>query len=168
MIQYRKRTSTTRIIVHDSHTVPDERLASEVERWDAFRDGLKMGLTGVGYHAIHNRDGSRHMGRHHSEIGSHTPTQNLDSIGVCLVGGREPDEYGYPINDIGVDNFTPEQIKDCFDFALEMFEHYGQLLIVGHTEVQRYVRKRTPNCPCLDMDDFRQRFHIYQTTGHLI
>jgi hypothetical protein len=168
MIEYRKRKSTTRIILHDSHTVPDDRLASDVDRWDAYREGLKMGLTGVGYHCIHNRDGSRHIGRHHSVIGSHTPTQNLDSIGICLVGGREPDEFGYPIKDHGVDNFTPEQVKDSFDFILEMFEIYGPLNIVGHYEVQRYIRKGVPTCPCIDMDDYRQRFDIYRKTGELL
>ena len=168
MIKYRKRKSTTRIILHDSHTVPDEMLASDVQRWDAHRGGLKMGYTGVGYHAIHNRDGTRQIGRHHSEIGSHTPTQNLDSIGTCLVGGREADVNGYPINDVGEDNFTDAQIKDSFDFILEMMEIYGPLKIVGHQEVQRYVKKSTPPCPCIDMDDYRQRLNIYQTTGHLL
>ncbi len=168
MIQYRKRKVTKTIFLHDSHTVPQERLASDIERWDAHRDGVKMGLSGIGYHFIHNRDGSRHIGRHHSVIGSHTPTRNMESIGHCLVGGREPDELGSPVLDVGVDNFTEASILDCFNAMLEMMEIYGPLEVLGHYERQRHVRRHRPNCPCLDMDDFRQRLEIYRQTGHLL
>jgi hypothetical protein len=165
-IRYRPRTETRRIILHDSHTTPElGGGALDVPRWadQAKEGGLKMGLLSTGYHIIKKRDGTMVTARQWDLVGTHTPGHNMDSIGYCLVGGRE--HY----TDQGVDNFTDEQIKTLFAFVvLARVTFMSDIELVGHTEVQSYHHRDRPRCPPLDMEDLRQSLNIYLTTGELI
>jgi len=157
-IKYKARTATTRIILHDSHTVPGEP-------WKALaRDGgLKMGLLGIGYHFIIERDGGPIETRERHLIGTHTPGHNMDSIGVCLVGGRDhfPMSGGFQPSLEHTDNFTLEQRHALFDLVLELRATFGPIPLLGHTEVQKYRNRNLPPCPCIDMDDLRQDLEVY-------
>lgn len=156
-IIYKPRAETTRIILHDSHTIPAIGTALEVPRWKALAwdGGLKMGLLGIGYHFILERDGHVEETRNRHLIGTHTPGNNMDSIGVCLVGGREEGHY------LGVPNFTPQQMDSLFELVIELRQEFGPIPIVGHSEVQRYRNKSLPDCPPIEMDDLRQDFEVY-------
>jgi hypothetical protein len=81
-------------------------------------------------------DGLIEKGRPDNYIGSHCQGQNLHSIGICLIGGKKPDEFTekqfkalstlldklvvlYKNDDIyGHYNFSP---KDCPNFDVEEF-----------------------------------------------
>lgn len=153
-IKYKPRTSTTRIILHDSHTAPGERWHPEA------RDGgLKMGLLGIGYHFIIERDGGPIETRKRDLIGTHTPGHNMDSIGVCLVGGRSHRNGDHE------NNFTDGQIVTLFQLVLKLREQFGPIPLLGHTEVQKYRNRNLPNCPCLDMDDLRQDLEVFALEG---
>lgn len=156
-IKYKTREKTTRVILHDSHTRPDVCCTEDVPRWSvlAHEGGLKMGILSIGYHAIIERDGTRVMCRGLDLIGSHTPGHNMDSIGVCLVGGREED------GGEGVDNFTQEQRREFLRFFHELTKTYGPLRLEGHSEVQRFRHRDHPPCPPLDMDLLREDVALF-------
>lgn len=155
VIRYKDRRETKLVILHDSHTQPGS--AMDVPRWAqlAHDGGLKMGLLAVGYHYIIERDGEVVQCRGREKIGTHTPGLNLESIGVCLVGGREE-----PGGD-GVDNFTPAQRHALLSLLHELRQAYPGIKVRGHTEVQRYRRAGHPACPPIDMDLLREDLDLY-------
>lgn len=165
LIRYKNRTETNRIILHDSHTTPEIVKGDQVERWAgvAREGGLHMGLLGIGYHFIIERDGTKVIGREVNLIGTHTPTHNLDSIGICLVGGRED---GAP--NIGVDNFTGKQRLTLFKIIERLEETYGELQIVSHSEVQKYRNRQLPPCPPIDMELLRADYKIFKFDRSLL
>ena len=150
-IRYKPRRITTRIILHDSHTAPGEPWRHEA--WDG---ALKMGLLDTGYHFIIEQDGATHETRDRHLIGTHTPGFNMDSIGICLVGGRERGSH------LGANNFTPVQMEALFVLLSDLYVEFGSIPIRGHSEVQRYRSKSLPNCPPIDMDDLRQDYEVFR------
>lgn len=158
LIKYKPRASTKRIIIHDSHTEPLIEHVEDISRWhlDAREGALRMGLLSIGYHFIIERDGEVVKGRPEELIGSHTPGHNMDSIGVCLVGGREHGVEG------GVDNFTSSQRKELLKLIRWLNDKYGPLKLKGHSEVQRYRNRNLPPCPSLDMDLLRDDVELYE------
>lgn len=163
LITYKPRQSTTQIILHDSHTTPKESSVKDVSRWhlDAYDGALQMGLLGIGYHFIIERDGTRVACRQWDRIGSHTPGFNDDSIGICLVGGR--DYNGDP-----EDNFTVEQRAEAFRLIQECIKEFGPLKIKGRYEIQRFRNKGRPKSPFLDMEMFRADYDIFNTMGVIL
>ena len=158
LIKYRPRAETTRIILHDSHTIPDIESIDEVTRWrdQAWDKGLKMGLLDIGYHFIIERQTPYVVEtRDRTLIGTHTPGHNMDSIGICLVGGREVGVDG------GVNNFLKTQIDALFDLIYGLRQEFGFIKLVGHSEVQKYRNRMLPDCPTIEMDDLRQDLDIY-------
>ncbi len=57
-------------------------------RWVARFNPL---LRSIGYHYVVDLDGRIWPGRHLTEVGAHASGHNAASVGVCLVGGAEPD-----------------------------------------------------------------------------
>lgn len=159
-IEYKDRSSTKRIIIHDSHTAPEIGQAEEVSRWhiDAHMGAQKMGLMSIGYHYIIERDGTVVEGRGEKKIGSHTPGHNMDSIGICWVGGRDPD--GEP-----EDNLTHPQRLAMLKLCADLMSRHGPLKVFGHSELQRYRNPRLPKCPYMDIGLFREDLKLYQEVG---
>ena len=167
-IVYRARKETQRIILHDSHTTPDIEHGEDVPRWSAMaRDGgLRMGLLGVGYHFVVERDGTVVETRKRHLVGTHTPGHNMDSIGVCLVGGREGSG-----GDLGVNNFTRRQKRSLLELVAGLrkeFSSFGDIPVLGHSEVQKYRNKSLADCPCMDMEEFRQDLALYEHNGAIL
>lgn len=150
MIKYKMREETKRIILHDSHREPPYDIP-----WldEARREALRMGLLSTGYHFIIERDGRVFEIRPRLLIGTHTPSHNLDSLGVCLDGGREAGQVA--------DNFTDEQFDSLKSLCIELraqfrgpFGEKGELEVVGHDETIRHKRNG-PQCPAFDVESFR-------------
>jgi hypothetical protein len=156
-IKWKARVWTNQIILHDSHTGPDVENVHDYLRAGAH----KMGLLDIGYHALIERDGTVIETRPHDLIGSHTPGHNLDSIGVCLLGGKGltgPE-----------DNFTYAQKLGLFGYLAMLQRHYlretdEEPKIRGHTELNSFVNRKEP-CPCLDIDMLRDDFTYFKTYG---
>ena len=157
LLRYKPRKETRRIILHDSHTVPEIQEVMDVPRWASLaQDGaLKMGLMSIGYHFIIERNGFVVGCRDVDLIGSHTPGFNMDSVGICLVGGREE------LDGEGVDNFTKGQRHALLSLCHELRLKYPGVVLQGHTEVQRYRRRDHPPCPPIDMDLLREDLDLY-------
>lgn len=164
-MKFKPRAKTSRIILHDSHTTPEVVRAVDVLRWT----GMKMGLLDIGYHWIVERDGTCIPTRDEETIGTHTPGCNLDSIGVCLVGGRshrlQLDDRHHGPDDYPDDNFTESQKVGLYDLLLGIKHRYPGIALYGHSEVQRYRNKDLPPCPMLDMHELRADLLTYAATG---
>jgi len=157
-LKYKDRKETKFIILHDSHTRPDVEQVGDVPRWYdlANSQGLQMGLLSIGYHDIIERDGRVVECRHHAVIGSHTPGFNMESIGICLVGGREE-----PGGD-GIDNFTKVQRVALLRRIHELKTLYPGVKVRGHSEIQRFRNRELPPCPPIDMDLLREDIDLYE------
>lgn len=156
-LKYKVRQETTLAILHDSHTRPDVCAVEDVPRWAdlAHQNGLKMGLLSIGYHFIIERDGTVVPCQEVDRIGAHTPNFNMESIGICLVGGRE-EEGGD-----GVDNFTRDQRISLLRLLHELRTKYPGLKVRGHSEVQRFRRAGHPPCPPIDMALLREDLDLF-------
>jgi N-acetylmuramoyl-L-alanine amidase len=146
-MDYRPRSKTTHIIVHDSHTPTDLPSAEHYLRWL----GRVKGLLDIGYHAVIDRDGSIIETRAWDSIGSHAPGYNHVSVGLCLFGGADP------TGQRAENNFTPNQMAVLQDTIAMLTTRYGPLQVVGHTELQRvkYRKGAFSRCPCIDMAALR-------------
>lgn len=164
-VVYKLRASTSRIIVHDSHTGPEIGQVEEVSRWhiEAGENAKRMGLMSIGYHFIIERDGHVVPCRDVDRIGTHAPGNNLDSIGICLVGGRMADR-----TDVPEDNFTGAQRKALIKLIVELRQKYGDIAICGKTEVQRYKNRALPPSPYMDMDLLRDDVKVFEQMGVIL
>lgn len=142
-MNYRARSRTTYLIVHDSHTSPDVVDGETYLR----HKGRQMGLLDVGYHLLIERSGKLVVCRKAHLMGSHTPGFNDEAVGICLLGGANA--AGEP-----EDNFTPIQREVLRWTLADLLAKWPEAKVVGHTELARY-RKRRLRCPSLDMDDLR-------------
>jgi len=109
--------------------------AYEIDRWHR-----QKGYFRIGYHFVIRRDGTIEKGRALDEIGAHVQGYNNKSIGICMVGGTDP--QGRPEN-----NFTPEQF-DKLKFLLQaLTADYPKAIVQGHRDFPG-VKK---DCPCFDV-----------------
>lgn len=159
MITYKVRTHTRLLILHDSHTKPDVERIVQVLRWQ----GRKMGLLDIGYHFVIDRDGHITETRPQALIGTHTRGHDLDSIGLCLIGGLDADGRRE-------DNFTEDQRRSLFDLVRILKGQYQGVSLMGHDELIRStdVKHRQHHCPACDMGDLRDNYHQYVSYGGLL
>jgi N-acetylmuramoyl-L-alanine amidase len=54
-------------------------------------------LQSIGYHYVVDLDGKVWTGRHLDEPGAHVAGHNANSVGICLVGGIEPNDAAYSL-----------------------------------------------------------------------
>ena len=77
-----------KIIVHCSASDTTTKV-SDIYRWHV----VENGWDNIGYHVIIDMEGQSHRGRPLKEIGAHCYGHNKDSIGVCLIGGKDQFDY---------------------------------------------------------------------------
>lgn len=152
----RRRRKTSFLVVHCDHSKPSVRKPIENLRWQ----GRALGLLDIGYHGIIDRDGCLHLIRSMDLQGSHTPGFNHESVGVCLIGGRDDDGRH-------VANFTFAQLSTLVSITASFQAYYPQARAVGHSEIQQ-VRKvgaasgkrvhagSGRHCPIVDMEEVRR------------
>jgi N-acetyl-anhydromuramyl-L-alanine amidase AmpD len=108
--------------------------AAEIRQWHKAK-----GWRDVGYHYVINRRGGVETGRPESEIGAHTIGHNLDSIGICLAGGKKADE---PKPD---SNFTLNQLNALKLVIESLLLKYPGAKVFGHRDFA------PRDCPCFDV-----------------
>lgn len=59
-------------------------------RTEAIAKSFNPTLKSIGYHFVIDLDGTVSTGRHLEEVGAHVSGFNRASVGICLVGGTEP------------------------------------------------------------------------------
>lgn len=121
-----------KIIVHcsDSPYMRDDS-AADIDAWHRQR-----GFRKIGYHYVVRLDGRIEKGREEREVGAHCKTQNLHSIGVCYIGGRDP-------NGKLADTRTQAQKESLYTLLSSLVEKY-HCPVFGHRDFSRKP------CPCFD------------------
>ena len=77
----------TKIIVHCSATPEGKDFTvADITRWHKQRK-----FVTIGYHYVIYRNGEVHNGRPEAQIGAHCTGHNVNSIGVCYIGGVAKD-----------------------------------------------------------------------------
>ena len=145
----RPRQSTDLIVVHCSATKARfvDVDATDIDRWHKAK-----GWLGIGYHFVILRDGTLEKGRDVDAIGAHVYGHNLNSIGICVVGGLDP--RGDP-----EDNFTVEQKEMLAVLIIGLTLRYGVITVVGHRDfspdldgdgiIEEFEWLKA--CPCFDV-----------------
>lgn len=118
------------LVIHCSATPAHMNIGvEEINRWH-----VERGFNQVGYHFIIRRDGVVQRGRPEAVIGAHTLGYNVNSLGICMVGGT--DKKGRPEN-----NFTSQQWIALYNLCTKLTNKYTINAIRGHNEVD------TKACP---------------------
>lgn len=141
-----KRKTTNFLIIHCAATPPEMDIGvAEIRKWHTdppkIVDGGNIGGNGwsdVGYHFVIRRSGGTETGRDIDRIGAHARGHNIDSIGICLVGGV--DHRGKPDC-----NFTAAQWESLRRLYWTIRSAYPRIVAKGH----RGVSARA--CPCFDV-----------------
>lgn len=135
-----------RIIVHCSaepHGRPTD--AATIDRWHRAR-----GWSGIGYHYVIKTDGTIEQGRALRSPGAHASGHNVDSIGICLVGGL--DENMQPTEHLG--DYNPSQVKSLVALVKALLSEVPGLSIHGHRE---FAAKA---CPCFDIKELKDLLQV--------
>ena len=136
--------SLSRIIIHCSATREGQDVSVDtIRRWHEDR-----GWSDIGYHFVIGIDGTIHRGRDIDKIGAHTYRHNLDSIGVCYVGGLEED------GKTPRDTMTEMQEIAMLELIKSLRVTFGELRLHGHNE---FAAKA---CPSFDVQE-KYKFLIH-------
>ena len=129
------------IIIHCSATPPDMDIGvEEIREWHRQR-----GWSDVGYHEVIRRNGLREHGRPLNEIGAHAYGHNVNSIGICLVGGTNADDKTK-----GEANFTFEQLVTLHEVVSTYKGMFPNARVLGHRDIPGVTKA----CPCFDVAGF--------------
>lgn len=130
-----------KIIVHcsDSPFGRDDS-AADIDRWHKAK-----GWKSIGYHYVVRLDGKIEKGRTESAVGAHCIGQNLHSIGVCYIGGRDK-------NGNFADTRTTAQ-KESLEALIQGLVYKYKCPVYGH----RDFAKRA--CPCFDAKSEYSHIH---------
>lgn len=130
------RKKTDHIVIHCSATRAIQKIgAADIRKWH-----LAKGWKDIGYHFVIRRDGKVEKGRGVDEIGSHVAGHNVNSLGICLVGGLNNDTYKPEAN------YTAAQWATLKVLILSLLKKYPKAKVLGHRDFPG-VQKA---CPCFD------------------
>lgn len=132
-----KRSKTNWIVLHCSATRASQVNigAKDIRKWHKDK-----GWADIGYHFVIKRDGKLEKGRALDVVGAHVEGHNLDSVGICLVGGLN-DKSFKPEN-----NFTAAQWTTLKTLVADLVKRYPKAKVLGHRDFKG-VQKA---CPCFD------------------
>lgn len=124
--------------------------AAIIDHWHKERQ-----WKGIGYHYVIREDGVLEKGRDLSEIGAHVHGFNINSVGICMVGGL--DVNGEPDN-----NFSPVQFTTLRTLLDTLHELIPEAQILGHRDLSPDVNgdgiiepwEWMKACPCFDVDQW--------------
>lgn len=137
------------IVVHCSATNP---LIDWGARDIDYLHRRQNGWSSIGYHWVIRRNGIVEAGRQESIPGAHVKGHNLNSIGVCLVGGVDLDNRPEP-------NYTTSQWASLKTLLVSLKLRFPNARIVGHrdlspdldgdgtVEANEWIKA----CPCFDV-----------------
>jgi N-acetylmuramoyl-L-alanine amidase len=135
-----ERRSTKYIAVHCSATRPSMDVGvTEIRKW---HKAPPNNWDDIGYHYVIRRDGRIERGRGETLVGSHVKGFNAVSIGVCLVGGVNQDDFTKAEN-----NFTKPQFASLRKLLRELKLRYPDAAIQGHRDFPKVSKA----CPSFDV-----------------
>lgn len=118
-----------------AHTVPGRRVPPTecIDAWHALRGFARVPaararfnpeLAAIGYHYVIDLDGLVHTGRHPGEVGAHALGHNLGSLGICLVGGAEPQAA-----------YSAAQWQALTHLVRSLVQRFGLVNVLGHLDL---------------------------------
>lgn len=125
-----------KIIVHCSATREGQHIDMETIR--EWHTSSPRHWSDIGYHYVIYLDGTIVPGRPEERPGAHTKGENMNSIGVCYVGGVEED------GKTSKDTRTPEQKASLAALLLELKAVYCDAVVHGHRDFSNKA------CPSFD------------------
>lgn len=121
------------IIVHCTATREGTPVSVEqIRQWHRQR-----GFADIGYHYVIDLNGGIHRGRDIDKVGAHCLNHNVNSIGVCYVGGLDA-------NGKAKDTRTPAQKEALVNLLKALKVNHPKATIHGHRD---FAKK---DCPCYD------------------
>lgn len=81
-------------------------------------------LPHIGYHWVIDLDGTVLPGRRITEVGAHCKGYNANSLGLCLVGGLEPEA-----------SYTTAQWRNLNKLVLALKKRFAAARVVGHRDL---------------------------------
>ncbi|TYG34180.1 N-acetylmuramoyl-L-alanine amidase [Lonepinella koalarum] len=122
------------------------------KRTEANRKDFNPNLGSIGYHYVIDVDGTLLTGRKVGETGAHVKGHNLNSIGICLVGGITAD--GKPHGE-----YTEQQWGVLYSLLTDLEQRFPHAKLYGHRDLSPDLNSDgtiTPNewvktCPCFDV-----------------
>lgn len=139
----------TKVVLHCSATPPDMNIGADtIKRWHVDPPPKGNGWADIGYHWVIKRDGTLEKGRPEEKQGAHCAANggNLDSIGVCMVGGvrREGAKL------VTENNFTPEQWWTLKQVLEDLTRRYPKIVsIKGHRDYDK-----GKDCPSFNVGEW--------------
>lgn len=122
------------IIIHCADT-PEGRddKAADIDRWHKQR-----GFDRIGYHYVIDLDGTVEAGRDLDCIGAHCKGHNINSIGICYIGGADRETLKPK------DTRTDEQKASLLLLLKYLRQRYPNAKIYGHRDFSEKA------CPSFD------------------
>jgi len=118
-----------RIIIHFSYTPPSMDIGvNEIRNWHMAPKPHGNGWRDIGYHFVIRRNGVVENGRPVEQQGAHTLGQNVDSIGIVLIGGKKENENDWECN------YTSCQWRALDRLCRDLVIKYGIKDISGHKD----------------------------------
>ena len=140
----------TEIIIHCSATEAGKNYyAADIDKWHKER-----GYAGIGYHYVIDLDGTIEYGRNVAQAGAHCLGHNLNSIGICYIGGLRD---GKP-----EDTRTDEQKTAMRVLVDNLMQVYPTIVdVLGHRDTSKDINgngvidanERIKECPCFSVRD---------------
>lgn len=135
------------IVVHCSATIQGADFsANDIRRWHKQR-----GWSDIGYHFVIKLNGAVEQGRNIEKTGAHVAGHNVDSIGICLIGGLDNNKQPKA-------TYTDAQIHALKGLLARLSAVYPSADILGHRDFPN-VHKA---CPCFDVRHFVKTGEIVQ------
>jgi N-acetylmuramoyl-L-alanine amidase len=150
------------LVVHSAATQASTDIGvPEITRWHRAR-----GFLEIGYHFVIRRDGTVEPGRAITKPGAHVADHNSHSIGICMVGGLDP-------NGKAEDNYTLDQKAALAALLLGLLPQYPKAEVLGHRDLspdRNGDGKVSPNewlkdCPCFDVREWFSAT-VHPDVGH--
>lgn len=135
------------IVIHCSATEAGREVsARSITQWHKAR-----GFRTIGYHFLIHLDGKISRGRKLEEIGAHVKGYNINSVGICYVGGLK--------NAKSFDTRTTSQIHSIRGLVAALKSMFDIARIVGHRDLSVDLNANgmitksewMKDCPCFDV-----------------
>ena len=136
-MNYRIITRVDWIVVHCAATPSDMDIGvKEIRHWH-----LQRGFSDVGYHYIIRRDGTMEKGRTDTTPGAHARGYNMNSLGICLVGGSKKNST------LAERNFTGAQYISLRKILTDLLLKFPDAELLGHRDLPGVTKA----CPSFDV-----------------
>lgn len=148
--------SVRTIVIHCSATPPNMDIgAKEIDLWHRQR-----GFAMIGYHKVIRRDGKVEDGRPLERPGAHAQGFNINSWGVCLVGGvTEAGARGKPEA-----NYTQKQMDALHGLIAELLVKSPTARVLGHCDLPS-PHARLKACPSFDVETWMETGQFAPSRG---